>query len=61
MGHCLGAAPSIGSDVMRNSTVQGVMPESPKSLEGRNLVNTWQVRSPSASTQRVDANVVVTQ
>ena len=47
---------------MRDSTPQEVTPESPDSLEGRNsviLVQMEQVRSPSASTQRVDANGVV--
>ena len=40
MGRCLGVAPNIGSAVVRDNTVQGVTPESPKSLEGRNSVNT---------------------
>ena len=40
MGRCLGTAPSSVSAVVRDSTPQGVMPESPDSLEGRNSVNT---------------------
>ena len=47
---------------MRDNTVEGVMSGSPKSLEGRNSeipVQMEQVRSPSASTQRVDANGMV--
>ena len=40
MGRCLGAAPNTGSAVVRDSTVHGVTPGSPKSLEGHNLVNT---------------------
>ena len=40
MGRCLGTALSIGSAVVRDSPVQGVMLGSPKSLEVRNLVNT---------------------
>ena len=39
MGHYLETAPNIESAVVRNITVQGVTPRSPKSLEGRNLVN----------------------
>ena len=61
MGRCLGTAPSSVSVVVRDSTPQGVTPGSPDSLEGRNSVTTCSngVRSPSASTQRVDANGVV--
>ena len=40
MGCCLGAAPNIESAMVRDSTVQGVMPGSPESLEGRNSVIT---------------------
>ena len=40
MGRCLGTAPSSVSVVVRDSTLQGVTPGSPDSLEGRNLVNT---------------------
>ena len=40
MGPCLGTAPSIESVVARDSTVQGVMPRSSKSLEGHNSLNT---------------------
>ena len=40
MGCCLGAVPNIGSVVVRDSTVQGVMPGSPESLEGRNSIDT---------------------
>ena len=39
MGHCLGAAPSTGSVVVRHSAVQGVTLRSPESLEGHNSVN----------------------
>ena len=39
MGRCLGIAPSTRSVVVRDNTVQRVIPESPKSLEGRNSVN----------------------
>ena len=35
-----GAASSTGSVVVKDNTVQGVMPKSPKSLEGCNSVNT---------------------
>ena len=62
MGRCLGTAPSSVSAVVRDSTPQGVTSGSPDSLEG---VTQWilaqmeRVRSPSASTQRVDANGVV--
>ena len=40
MERCLGTAPNTRSDVVRDSTAQGVKPASPESLEGRNLVNT---------------------
>ena len=40
MGRCLGTTPSFVSAVVRDSTPQGVTPESPNSLEGRNSVNT---------------------
>ena len=40
MGRYLGAAPNIGSAMVRDNTVQGVMPRSLESLEGRNSVNT---------------------
>ena len=62
MGRCLGTAPSRVSAVVRDNTPQGVTPGSPGSLKG---VTQWilaqmeQVRSLSASTQRVDANGVV--
>ena len=39
MGHSLGAAPNIGSVVVRDNVVQRVTPGSPESLEGRNSVN----------------------
>ena len=38
MGRCLRTAPNTGSVVVRDSTVQGVMPRSPEFLKGRNLV-----------------------
>ena len=41
MGRCLRAAPNTGSAVVRDSTVQGVTLGSPKSLEGRNSMNTY--------------------
>ena len=41
MGRCLGTTHSIGSAVVRDNTVHGVMPESPKSLEGCNSMNTY--------------------
>ena len=50
------------SAVVRDNTAQGVMLGSPKAWEGRNSVNICsnrQVKSPSASTQRADANGVV--
>ena len=40
MGRCLGIALTSVSAVVRDSTPQGVMPGSPDSLEGRNLVDT---------------------
>ena len=40
MGRCLGTTPNFGSVVVRDSTVQGVTPRSPKSLKGHNLVIT---------------------
>ena len=40
MGHCLGTAPNTRNVVVRDNTVKGVMPESPKSLERHYLVNT---------------------
>ena len=40
MGRCLGTAPTSVSDVVRDSTPQGVMPGSPDSLEGHNSANT---------------------
>ena len=42
MERCLGTVSSTGSVVVRDSTVQGVMPESLESLGGRNLVNICQ-------------------
>ena len=64
MGRCLGTMPITESVVVRDSTVQGMTLESPESLEGRNSVNIClmgQMRSPLASTQKVDANGVVAQ
>ena len=40
MGRYLGAALNTGSAMVKDNTVQGVMPGSPESLEGRNAVNT---------------------
>ena len=40
MGRCLRAVPNTGSAVVRDNTVQGVMPGSLESLEGCNSVNT---------------------
>ena len=40
MGRYLGTGPNTRSAVVRDNTVQGVMPRSPESLEGRNLVDT---------------------
>ena len=40
MGRCLGTAPSCVSDVVRDSTPQGMTPGSPDSLERRNSANT---------------------
>ena len=40
MGRCLGAAPNTRSALVRDNTVQGVTPGSPKSLEGCNSLNT---------------------
>ena len=40
MGCCLRVASNTGSAVVRDNIVQGVTPGSPKSLEGRNSVNT---------------------
>ena len=40
MGRYLGTAPSTGSDVVRDNTVQGVTPWNPESLEGCNSVST---------------------
>ena len=37
---CLGTTFSIGSVVMRDSTVQGVMPGSPEAWKGHNSLNT---------------------
>ena len=63
MGRYLGAAPNTGSAVVRHNTVlvESDAWES-ESLEGvtqQILVLMEQVRSPSASTQRVDANGVI--
>ena len=40
MGRCLGTSPSSVSDVVRDSTPEGVTPGSPDSLEGHNSVDT---------------------
>ena len=40
MGRCLGTVPSTRSAVVRDNTIQEVMPGSPESLEGRNSLNT---------------------
>ena len=40
MGRYLGIVPSIGSAMVRDNTVQGVMHRSPKSLEGYNSMIT---------------------
>ena len=40
MEHCLGEVPNTESGVVKDNTVQGVMPRSPESLEGHNSVNT---------------------
>ena len=39
VGRCLGIAPNTGSVVVRDNIVQGMMPRSPESLEGRNSMN----------------------
>ena len=41
MERCLGVVPSTGSVVVRETSVQGVTPRSPKSLEGHNSMNTY--------------------
>ena len=40
MGRCLGTTPSFVSAMVRDSTAQGVMPESPKAWKEHSLVIT---------------------
>ena len=54
MGRCLGTAPSCVSAVVKDSTPQGVTPESPDSLEGRNSFSTCS-NGPSEESIGIDA------
>ena len=40
MGHCLGTAPNSVSVVVKDSTIQRVMPGSPEAWKGGNSLNT---------------------